>query len=143
MAQKLTHLHSTIFVTPSIFVNVKFTPSTALENEGDYFLAGEPVTPRSPNRIIGLVRTGPSRTKEMFDDLSANIEEAWYDVVNNESSDDGKNNSALNGYKLSVDRNAKKLHWISLIPIMGVRENGVKIPEVRLKYSTLYCFLFL
>jgi hypothetical protein len=142
LAQKLTHLHSTIFVTPSIFVNVKFTPSTALENEGDYFLAGKPVTPRSPNRIIGLVRTGSGRTQEMFDDLSAKIEKAWYDVVNSENVDDSNNAGALNGSKLSGDKKAKKLHWVSFIPIMGVRENGVKIPDVRLKYSALLCFLF-
>ncbi|KIV77221.1 hypothetical protein PV11_09036 [Exophiala sideris] len=114
IAQAITSLHSTTFVTPSLFVNVVFQQ---LKNSDDddptYFLAGEPTsTPNGPNRILALVRSSPARSKQTFDDLAVKIENAWYDAIGD-----------------SHDKQAKKMHFIAFYPMIAVRENGVAIPD--------------
>jgi phenylpyruvate tautomerase PptA (4-oxalocrotonate tautomerase family) len=121
IAQQITDLHSTTFLVPSLFVNVVFQhlqPTTTT-----YFLAGKPTTHNSagPNRILGMVRQGPNRTKADFDRLAQRIEDAWYDVVN--SPDKA-------GTESKEDRKAKKLHLVVMYPMIAARENGTTIPGV-------------
>lgn len=131
LAEKITHLHSTTFLTPSLFVHVKFTTHDASRNT--YFLAGKPLT-ASTNRIIGMVRTSEKRTKKHFDDLAAQIEEAWYDVVSGKKIEEGKNEGKR---KDEVDdsegtRQAKKLIVVAFYSMVNIRENGHVVPSVRL-----------
>jgi len=120
-AQAITRLHSTTFLTPSLFVNVVFhhlPPTTTADSAGPtYFLAGEPTRhhPQGPNRILAMVRTSPQRTKAAFDALAAEIEAAWYVTVND--ADDQE------------DRPAKKMHFVVFYPMLAARENGVTIPD--------------
>jgi len=115
-ARAVTDLHSTTFLTPSLFVNVVFHDLS----EGDrsnptYFLAGEPVTsnkPNGPNRILAMVRVGPKRTKADFDRLAEKIEKSWYDVVGDPQKD-----------------KARKMHFVVFYPMVAARENGVTIPD--------------
>ncbi|OCT48813.1 putative cis-3-chloroacrylic acid dehalogenase [Cladophialophora carrionii] len=85
-AKAITELHSTTFLTPSLFVNVSFHLLQPRNEENVYFLAGEPVAHNNagPNRVLAMVRTGPKRTKATWDDLAAKLEERWYDIVNDE-----------------------------------------------------------
>ncbi|KAL1875573.1 hypothetical protein Plec18167_005509 [Paecilomyces lecythidis] len=114
LAQSITRLHSTTFHTPSLFVNVRFTSP---EPVGDYFVAGKPMQPTSPNRIIATVRTGGSRTKEVFDEVGRQIGRFWDDIVVN--ADGAKGNDV---------RKARKLHFTVFAPMLAAVENGVVIP---------------
>ncbi|GAD95220.1 hypothetical protein NECHADRAFT_102460 [Paecilomyces variotii No. 5] len=114
LAQSITRLHSTTFHTPSLFVNVRFT---APEPVGDYFVAGKPMQPTSPNRVIATVRTGGGRTKEAFDEVAKKIQGFWDDVVVN--ADGAKGNDV---------RRHRKLHFIVFTGMLAVVENGVVIP---------------
>ncbi|KAJ9212754.1 hypothetical protein DTO166G4_5566 [Paecilomyces variotii] len=110
LAQSITSLHSTTFRTPSLFVNLRFV---APEPAGDYFVAGKPTQPTSPNRIVAMVRTGgPGRSKEIFDEVARKIEGIWEDVVVN--TDGGEK--------------GRKLHFIVFTTILAAVENGVVIP---------------
>ncbi|KAI1614044.1 hypothetical protein EDD37DRAFT_471741 [Exophiala viscosa] len=113
IARSITSLHSTTFVTPSLFVNVVFQHLKTSDDGPNYFLAGEPTSAsHGPNRILALVRSSPGRTKATFDDLAVKIENAWYDAIGD-----------------SHDKQAKKMHFIAFYPMIAVRENGVAIPD--------------
>ncbi|KAH8806042.1 hypothetical protein F5884DRAFT_902973 [Xylogone sp. PMI_703] len=115
VAEAITRLHSTMFHTPSMFVNIRFI---ATEPQGDFYVAGTPTEPASPNRILALVRMGADRTKKMFDDLSEEIEKEWNKIV--------KYDSTL--HPATTEDKAKKLHIISWTAVIGARENGVLLP---------------
>ncbi|OAL31143.1 hypothetical protein AYO20_08378 [Fonsecaea nubica] len=150
-AQAVTRLHSTTFLTPSLFVNVSFhrlsakstsksksksnplssesSASDANDNEDDdeentYFLAGEPVAHNhaGPNRILAMVRTSATRTKAVFDDLAEKIEAEWYAVV-------GGSDAPGSGDEATATAKAKKMHFIVFYPMIAARENGVTIPD--------------
>ncbi|KAM5378777.1 hypothetical protein ACJZ2D_004250 [Fusarium nematophilum] len=112
LASSITYLHCTAFTTPSFFVHVHFKAHDA--SDGSYFMAGKPRTTNS-NRIIGIVRTSPARSKSDFDTLAAKIEETWYDVVGSwpgEGSDE-----------------TKRLLMVTFVPMVTIREGGMAIPE--------------
>ncbi|KAK5270488.1 hypothetical protein LTR40_014118, partial [Exophiala xenobiotica] len=69
-----------------------------------------------------MVRTSPSRTKAVFDDLAARIEKAWYDAVGGPSTDADSDSA-------SEDKASKKMHFITFYPMIAARENGVTIPD--------------
>jgi len=132
IAKSITHLHSTTFLTPSLFVNVSFhrlAANKGKDDENTYFLAGEQVAHNAagPNRILAMVRQGPNRTKAHFDDLAAKIEDKWYEVVNAQGTD-GKLNGHVNG-DAKAEKAAKKLHIVVFYPMIAARENGVTIPD--------------
>lgn len=124
LAQAITKLHSSYFLTPLLYVNVNDIPS---EPAGDYFLAGKPMLPASANRITVSVRTSPSRTKEMFDDVALQVEAIWYDIVH-EQQPSGK----LNGHHdtSKQEKKAKKLHGVAFQGIISAAENGILLPSV-------------
>jgi phenylpyruvate tautomerase PptA (4-oxalocrotonate tautomerase family) len=71
LAKVITDLHAATFRTPRLCVNVRFVLA---EPQGDFYVAGTPTEPASPNRILASVRIGFDRTKKMFDDLAETIE---------------------------------------------------------------------
>ncbi|KIX95324.1 uncharacterized protein Z520_08841 [Fonsecaea multimorphosa CBS 102226] len=129
LAAKITELHSTEFLTPSLFVNVHFSPG---EPATEFFLAGKPYNNgvTSPNRIMGSVRTGPKRTKERWDAFALRLQEAWYEVVNGPKEQGGRN--GVNGHHGEIsneERRARKLHLLGFRPVIGGLENGVLLPS--------------
>lgn len=129
LATAITKLHSSKFLTPSVFVHVNFKSSDATDQ--NYFVAGTPRTD-STNRIVGLVRTSESRTQEHWQELAHDIEEAWYDAVNGEIIEGGKNEgkrkNALSDTQNVIE--AKKIRLVTFYPMIAVRENGDAIPQV-------------
>lgn len=75
LAEKITYLHTTLFTTPSLFVNVKFTD---ISSGGDYFVAGKP---RRCNHVLATVRAGGGRSREHWKKLCNGIERCWEEVV--------------------------------------------------------------
>jgi len=128
LANAITYLHSRTFVTPSFFVHVNFISHNA--SDQSYFVAGEPSV-TSTNRIAGFVRTSPARTKSDFDNLAAKIESAWYDVVNGEMIEEGKDKGKRKAEvdQTERDREAKKLLVVRLTGMLATREQGITIPE--------------
>jgi len=127
-AEKLTYLHSTEFLTPSLFVNVVYSRN---EPGSDFFLAGKPVGETSLNRIIGTVRVGPKRTKERWDKFALRVQEAWYEVVNGPKEAGSANGAnGVNGHEISKEeKKARKLHIIGFVPVIAGLENGVILPS--------------
>lgn len=129
LAERITVLHSTEYLTPSLFVNVVFHPA---EPTGDFFLAGKLYNSgmTSPNRIMGTVRTSPKRTKERFDNFAKRLEAAWYEVVNGPK-EEGEQNS-VNGHRATLsleERRARKLHLVGFGGVITGLENGVALPS--------------
>jgi hypothetical protein len=116
--------------------------------------------PHSPNRIFGLVRTSPLRSRECFDMLATQLENIWYDVVNGNPIDDpviveaekgiynggvmtrvvsGINDGNPAPVKLPTgtaeEQRLKKLHFVIFEPQIAARENGVHIPSVNIPRS--------
>jgi hypothetical protein len=124
-------LHSTEYLTPSLFVNVIFTPA---EPPGNFYLAGKPYNNglTAPNRLMGTVRVGPQRTKERWDKFARQLEAAWYDVVNGPK-EAGEQNGVTGHAELSKEeRRARKLHLAGFVPVVAGIENGVVLPSVSL-----------
>ncbi|KAJ9615408.1 hypothetical protein H2200_001483 [Cladophialophora chaetospira] len=132
-AKAITELHSTTFLTPSLFVNVSFHHLQPRDQENVYFLAGEPVAHNSagPNRILAQVRTSPKRTKAIWDDVAKRLEDKWYEIVNDEGMNGQQNGDA------KADKAAKKMHVITFYPMLAARENGVTIPDAGSEASWL------
>lgn len=132
-AKAITELHSTTFLTPSLFVNVSFHHLAPRDNENTYFLAGEPVAHNNagPNRVLAMVRTSAKRTKAIWDDLAEKLEARWYQIVNEEK----QNGSSYSDAK--ADKAAKKMHLITFYPMVAARENGVTIPDAGSESSWL------
>ena len=132
LAQQLTHLHTTTFTTPSLFVNVNFIDFDA--SSEDYYVAGTS-RPNSANRITGMVRISEKRKKADFDKLAKGIEDAWNVVVRGLGPDGGKVDADGDKKEGKVDetekeREAKRLHAAFLYPMVAARERGVVIPTV-------------
>ncbi|RFU73695.1 hypothetical protein TARUN_8567 [Trichoderma arundinaceum] len=117
----LTHAHSTAFLTPTLFVNVRFTRP---EPSGDFYVGGKAREPNSPNRILAMVRVGPTRPKEKYDELGIAIQNKWNEVVG--YPDDPKE---LGSAEKRQERREKKLHAVVFYPMNAAIENGVIIPD--------------
>jgi len=115
IARSITNLHCTAFATPSFFVHVQFFAHDI--NDRTYYMAGKPRTVNS-NRILGVVRTSPSRTKSDFDTLATNIEDAWYKALS-AAGTKGKNHAT----------EAQRLLMVTFLPMVTIREGGMAIPE--------------
>jgi len=71
------------------------------------------------NRIIGIVRTSPSRLNSSFDVLASKIEVAWYDAV--------KCTDKIGEKNIDTRADEKKLLMVTFIPMVAIRE-GVYLP---------------
>ncbi|KAF0324215.1 hypothetical protein GQ607_008645 [Colletotrichum asianum] len=118
IATSITNLHCKAFDTPSFFVHVNFIKQEDAPAEDTYFMAGKPHSSNS-NRVVAVVRTSPNRTKAHWDKLSADIEDAWDEVVQDKSHGSEKG---------ARDRN-KSLLMVVFTPTLAVREGGMAIPE--------------
>lgn len=109
LATQITDLHCTKFTTPSFFVHIRFIPQDT--SDGTYFMGGKPRTSCS-NRIIGILRVSPKRTKSDFDYLAEKIEKAWYDVIGG-----------------SIEDLEKRIMMVTFTQMITIREGGMAIPE--------------
>ncbi|KAJ9607633.1 hypothetical protein H2200_007711 [Cladophialophora chaetospira] len=129
LAERITVLHSTEYLTPSLFVNVNFVAS---KSTGDFYLAGKPYNggKTAPNIISGTVRTSPKRTKERWEVFARRLEAAWYEVINGPK-EQGETNGA-NGHSVELskeERRARKLHLVGFNGVITGIENGVILPS--------------
>jgi phenylpyruvate tautomerase PptA (4-oxalocrotonate tautomerase family) len=74
LAAAITSIHSTIFTTPKLFVNVGFTDISSER----LYVAGKP---RNHNHILANVRSGPNRKRSDFTEAGNQIMEAWNKIV--------------------------------------------------------------
>ncbi|KAF4629101.1 hypothetical protein G7Y89_g9048 [Cudoniella acicularis] len=107
---KITHLHSTTFNAPSLFVNIKFSPSPSGQdsNEEHYFIGGKLKASGQTNVIFAYVRGGGSRSQSAFDKLAEEVEKIWDEVT---------------GLKGS-------LQAVFIVSGIVARERGLRIPPV-------------
>ncbi|KAF6237260.1 hypothetical protein HO173_004729 [Letharia columbiana] len=70
LARSITQIHSHLFTTPSLFVNVRFTDTAS----HDVYVGGKK---KSANRILAHVRPGGGRSVDDFNTLCARITESW------------------------------------------------------------------
>ncbi|RSM19124.1 hypothetical protein CDV31_002045 [Fusarium ambrosium] len=115
IARSITDLHCTAFKTPSFFVHIQFVSRDI--NDRTYYMAGKPRVVNS-NRIIGVVRTSPSRTKSEFDSLASDIEDAWYKAL-----------STTRTEGTSHATEVQRLLMVTFVPMVTIREGGMAIPE--------------
>jgi hypothetical protein len=134
LAQHITSLHSYEFLTPSLYINVVFNPTEAT---GDFFLAGKPMAPIPPNRIMATVRTSTKRTKDRFDKFAKKIESAWYEVVNGPKEQGVTNDNVTIS---AEDKKRRKLHIVAFIPVITALENGIYLPSVSLAFRPIPFF---
>ncbi|KAI7479632.1 hypothetical protein KC351_g7437, partial [Hortaea werneckii] len=74
LAEAITKIHSTKFSTPRMFVNVHFLDTSSLRT----YIGGKP---HQANHIRALVRNGPSRTSEDWNDLTSRLHTAWTSII--------------------------------------------------------------
>ncbi|KAJ7107845.1 hypothetical protein C8R44DRAFT_804339 [Mycena epipterygia] len=72
LAQRITAIHCTVFTVPAAFVHVRFTNYAATE----HYMGGKKRT-GTLNMVIGNVRQGPSRTRDLYESLCRQLEAAW------------------------------------------------------------------
>ncbi|KAJ4318219.1 hypothetical protein N0V84_006975 [Fusarium piperis] len=74
LAEAITHLHADRFQTPRWYINVIFTDASTQI----VFVGGRQ---RVVNHITARVRSGPTRTREAFNELCSEINAAWHRIV--------------------------------------------------------------
>lgn len=74
LAQAITSIHSTRFITPTLFVHVKFHDTSST----DLFIGG---AAKQKSHILAHVRAGPSRSRQDYNALCADIARAWDEIV--------------------------------------------------------------
>ncbi|KAI5923767.1 hypothetical protein F4810DRAFT_667374 [Camillea tinctor] len=74
LAEAITKIHTTYFTTPSLFVNVRFTPADSYRA----YVGGKR---KQANILVARVRTSPARKREMFDELCLQLEKTWKEIV--------------------------------------------------------------
>ncbi|KAJ7221083.1 putative cis-3-chloroacrylic acid dehalogenase, partial [Mycena rebaudengoi] len=72
LAQRITAIHTTVFTVPAAFVHVRFANYAATE----HYMGGKKRT-GTMNLVLGNVRPGPSRTRDLYESLCRQIEAAW------------------------------------------------------------------
>ncbi|KAJ6467920.1 hypothetical protein C8R45DRAFT_1219063 [Mycena sanguinolenta] len=72
LAHRITTIHATVFTVAASFVHVTFANYAATE----HYVAGKKTT-GTTNLVLGTVRTGPSRTRELHESVARQIEAAW------------------------------------------------------------------
>ncbi|KAJ4257928.1 hypothetical protein NW757_003556 [Fusarium falciforme] len=79
LAEAITHLHADRFKSPRWYINVIFTDASAQT----VFVGGRR---RLVNHITARVRSGPTRSRESFNELCSEINSAWHRIVHPELS---------------------------------------------------------
>jgi len=110
LAQAITRIHSTLFTTPSLFVNVHFRST-------DQYIAYVGGKKRTTNSITGFVRHNNSRTQEQYGQLCNEIGQAWKDAIGVDGDKvDGSNEKQLGSIFIQGE-------------ILAAWEQGVLAPE--------------
>lgn len=112
IAATITHIHSQKFSTLKNFVNVKLIDVS----DTDTYVGGRR---RTSNMIFAHVRTGPSRTQADWDDLTAQLNQMWKDIVVNQPLPQAKG-------KPEPDRTLRGVFVIG--SILGGSEAGMVLP---------------
>ena len=74
LAGAITDIHSTLFTTPRLFVNVSYTDASSQ----DLFVAG---SKKPGNHIKGHVRNGPGRKRSDWQQLCDRVTQEWDKIV--------------------------------------------------------------
>ncbi|GAB1206182.1 hypothetical protein APSETT445_004864 [Aspergillus pseudonomiae] len=74
LAEAITDLHANRFDVPRWYILVTFTDASV---QASYIGGRQRIT----NRITARVRNGPTRSRESFNELCSNINDAWRRVV--------------------------------------------------------------
>lgn len=123
IAEFITNLHATTFVTPMLFVNVKFeqpAPVSGIYSGGK--LRGQTI----PNHIRASVRTGPTRPKEKYDEVGLKIQKHWNEVVE----DKALGAQSFEHLSEKERRDLKMLHGVVFYPFVAAVEEGLVVPSV-------------
>lgn len=123
IAECITDLHATTFVTPRLFVNVVFNQPGPV---GDIYAGAKSRGQTVPNHIRATVRVGPSRPKAMYDEVAIKIVKRWDEVVN----DAKLGAQSLGHLSAKQQMHAKQLHGIVFCPMVAALESGVIVPGV-------------
>jgi hypothetical protein len=130
LAEFITNLHATTFVTPRLFVNITFDQPGPI---GDVYSGGKSRGQTIPNYIRATIRVGPTRPKEKYDEVALKIQSRWYEVVN----DAALGAHSFDNLTAKQERLFKKLHGIVFCPMVAALEGGVIVPGVCLICSFL------
>lgn len=123
LAEFITNLHATTFVTPRLFVNIVFDQPAPV---GNVYSGGTSRGQTIPNYIRATVRVGPTRSKEKYDEVATKIQSRWSEVVN----DATLGAHSLGNLTANEEGQFKKLHGIVFCPMVAALENGVVVPGV-------------
>jgi hypothetical protein len=104
-------------------VNVVFDQPAQV---GGVYAAGKPRGQTVPNHVRATVRVGPSRPKEMFDQVALQIEKRWNEVV----SDAALGAKSFGSLPPAQEKQFKKLQGFVFVPMVAAIENGVAAPGV-------------
>jgi Putative oxalocrotonate tautomerase enzyme len=133
LAEFITNLHATTFVTPRLFVNVTFDRPGPI---GDIYSGGKARGQTVPNHIRATVRVGPTRSKETYDEVATKIQSRWVEVVN-----DARLGAQSSGNLTTKEEILfKKLHGIVFCPMVTALKGGLIVPGVCRIYSFVQSF---
>ena len=128
IAQSITAAHTSLFTTPSLFVNVRFTDTS----NQDVYVGGKKVALSIPsqhatkeayliqkrtNRILAHVRPGGGRSNTQFNELCSKLEQMWATYAR-QSESGGPDDWDLRIFVLGS--------------IVAGSEGGLPLPKVRL-----------
>jgi hypothetical protein len=123
LAEFITNLHATTFVTPKLFVNIVFDRPGPI---GDIYSGGKSRGQTVPNHIRATVRVGPTRSKESYGEVATKIQSRWDEVVN----DATLGIQSFGNLTPKEESRFKKLHGIVFCPMVAALEGGVIVPGV-------------
>ncbi|KAI9821842.1 MAG: hypothetical protein M1827_002424 [Pycnora praestabilis] len=113
LAASITKIHTRMFVTPSLFVNVRFIDCS----DQELYIAGKP---QVTNRIFAHIRSGGDRSTSQFNTLCTEIASAWDSIF------DSKN---VNEDRPVASEGHTKLRAVFVLPVIGAGlENGFALP---------------
>jgi hypothetical protein len=114
-----------------MFVNVAFTQPPPL---GGLYSGGKSRGTTVPNNIRALIRTGPSRTKAMFDQVAVKISAKWDEIVDDAS----LGAQPFDHLPEKQQRGLKKLHAVVFSSFEAAMENEMIIPSVGASLETMF-----
>lgn len=123
LAGFIADLHATTFVTPKLFVNVVFDQPGPV---GAIYSGAKNRGQTIPNHIRATVRIGPSRPKEMYDEVASKIQSRWNEVVNDQT----LGAQSLDHLGAKQQKLTKRLHGIVFVPMIAALEGGLIVPGV-------------
>ncbi|KAJ6522232.1 hypothetical protein DFH09DRAFT_1372776 [Mycena vulgaris] len=112
LAQRITTIHATVFTVPAAFVHVRFTNYAATE----HYMGGKKRT-GTMNLVLGNVRTGSSRPRDLYESLCRQLEAAWTASVGDPATQGGAHAHFSGAYVLGTVAASYKQGW--MVPEAG------------------------